>query len=72
MGNVVNHTDLSREIPGLRAHVDLPLTEIDIDVTSTGAEWLHARDNWSLDAASVWPEPAASSSSSSDPAACRT
>jgi hypothetical protein len=42
MGNTIKYTDLSWEVPGVRADVDVPLT--DIEVVPSGPEtWLGVR-----------------------------
>ncbi len=55
MGSIAKHTDLSWEVPGLRAHVDVPLEDTESQVlghgtsSGIGSAWMQARNLGSWD-----------------------
>ena len=59
MGNIARHTDLSWELPGLRANVDVPLEDTEFrghgTPSTVDSGWIHARDLRSWDESAAPP-----------------
>lgn len=61
MGNIAKYTDLSAELPGLRAHVDVPLDETEFRIAGYGP-WPVIRSGW------AWGDAPDSGTRDEDPA----